>query len=314
MRYIRPICVLIFPCYMMACVPSSGEVPVHDRYVHMSDQGVDARDMTNVDSGPAPESPRDMSRMQEPDVAQDMQPSRDMSPLTEDMAPVDMTLSGDMAPVDMSHMAVGCDVQGVTLCDDFEAGVLGAHYREVNFGPSAIALDSTRAHGGTQSVKVTASGFTQMLATDVPAPRFYGRVYIMSDTPMNPGHNTYINAGEGDGDPNHGEWVRIGEHRAQLEINRKSDDAELLSSGDYNSLDGATQFAPDVWYCVEFLFDGPGREVEIWVDGDAVEKLHATDWGAEYETFKFGYERYHGPDKTLWYDDLALGTQRIGCR
>ena len=211
---------------------------------------------------------------------------------------------------------VGGDVCGradVTVCDGFEGGALDARYREINFGPSAVSLDTTRAHTGTTSVKVQSTNFTQMLATPVPGPRFYVRVYLTSDTPMNPGHNTYINAGEGDGDPNHGEWIRVGEHREQLELNRKSDDKELLSSGDYNSLEGATQLAADQWYCLEVLYDGPGSEVRVWIDDVEVSKLHATDWTANYETFKFGYERYHGPDKTLWYDDLVLATERIGC-
>jgi hypothetical protein len=206
-----------------------------------------------------------------------------------------------------------CGRADVAVCDGFEGGALDARYREINFGPSAVSLDTTRAHTGTTSVKVQSTNFTQMLATPVPGPRFYARVYLTSDTPMNPGHNTYINAGEGDGDPNHGEWVRVGEHREQLELNRKSDDKELLSSGDYNSLEGATQLAADRWYCLEVLYDGPGSEVRVWVDDVEVAEFHATDWTADYETFKFGYERYHGPDKTLWYDDLVLATERIGC-
>lgn len=240
-------------------------------------------------------TPRDMAMMQGDDMPDDPNPAPDMRP-------------DDPPPIDAS-----CDGIQATMCDDFESDALDARYREVNFGPSAFSVDTSRAHSGTRSVKVQSMGFTQMLAVPVPAKTFYGRVYLTSDTPMNPGHNTYIAAGEGDGDPNHGEWIRIGEHREQLEINRKSDDKELLSSGDYNSLEGATQMAADTWYCLEFLYDGPGQTVRIWVDGAPVEKLHATDWTADYETFKFGYERYHGPDKTLWYDDLALGTERIGC-
>lgn len=258
--------------------------------------------------GPTPmdmtQSARDMPAAPVEEMTPDMMtqpPTPDMPEQMEDMSEPDLVAPG------------ACDQPGVMFCDDFEAAALDAAYREINFGDPAFALDTARANTGAQSVRVTSGGFTQMLAIPVPGPTFYGRVYLTSDTPMNEGHNTYINAGEGDGDPNHGEWIRIGEHRTQLEVNRKSDDAELLSSGDYNSLEGATQLAPDVWHCLEFMFDGPGAQVRVWVDGEEVSKLHAMGWTATYETFKFGYERYHGPDKTLWYDDLALGTERIGC-
>ena len=275
-----------------------------------NDTPVEAKDMAEE------RQPADM-RQPAANASDDMKETgqRDMrgeDPVDPDPTP-EPDMKRDVDTEDMKQIAApGCG-DGATLCDDFEGDAIPDHFREVNFGPSAIALDTTVSHSGSNSIKVTSSQFTQMLATPVPGPAFYGRVYLMSDTPMNPGHNTYINAGEGDGDPNHGEWIRIGEHREQLEINRKSDDAEILSSGDYNSLDGATQLAPNTWYCLEFLFDGPNKEVRVWVDGDPVMNLHTTEWGANYQTFKFGYERYHGPDKTLWYDDLALGTQRIGC-
>lgn len=273
------------------------------------DQGA-ALDMRSGDDQ-APSTTKDMATSPARDMRVDGDPSKDMpgEPDMGKMSPGE-DMRGDAGSFDGSCGGAA----GVSLCDDFEGSTIGAQYREVNFGQSAISLDKSRSHSGVQSVKVSANNFTQMLATAVPATKFYGRVYISSDTPMNAGHNTYINAGEGDGDPNNGEWIRIGEHREQLEINRKSDDAELLSSGDYNSLQGATQLLANTWYCLEFLFDGPGKEVRVWVDGQAVTKLHATTWGANYQTFKFGYERYHGPDKTLWYDDLALGTERIGCQ
>jgi hypothetical protein len=28
---------------------------------------------------------------------------------------------------------------------------------------------------------------------------------------------------------------------------------------------------------------------------------------------RFGFEKYAGPGIDIWYDDIAIGTQRIGC-
>ena len=32
-----------------------------------------------------------------------------------------------------------------------------------------------------------------------------------------------------------------------------------------------------------------------------------------YDTVRFGFEKYAGPGLDIWYDDIADGTERIGC-
>ena len=45
-----------------------------------------------------------------------------------------------------------------------------------------------------------------------------------------------------------------------------------------------------------------------------VPDLHRTDWQQEnYDVLRFGYEKYAGPDADIWFDDLAVGNERIGC-
>ncbi|WP_437285933.1 hypothetical protein [Sorangium sp. So ce406] len=206
-----------------------------------------------------------------------------------------------------------CDI----FCSDFEGGALPS---EVQFYPEYlrasmgdyVTLDST-GHSGSRSVKVSGTGFSQMLGVPVPST-FWGRIYLKGDSASQMGHNTYIAATTGNGDPNEGEHIRIGEHQCQLELNRKSDDAEKLSNGGMYMCSGGVKLAADTWYCLEFHYDGPGREVRVFVDGAEVEAMHVSDWGPyDYKLFKFGFEKYHGGNKTMWYDDIALGTERIGC-
>ncbi|XXX74485.1 hypothetical protein WMF30_43245 [Sorangium sp. So ce134] len=207
----------------------------------------------------------------------------------------------------------GCSI----FCSDFEGGSLPS---ELQFFPeylradaaSYVKLDST-GHSGTSSVKVSGTGFSQMLGIPVPS-KFWGRVYLKSDTDIQMGHNTYVAATTGDGDPNGGEHIRIGEHQCQLELNRKSDDAEKLSNGGMYMCSGGVKLVANTWYCLEFYYDGPGREVRVFVDGTEANALHVTDWGPyDYKLFKFGFEKYHGGNKSIWYDDLALGAERAGC-
>ncbi|MDF3068678.1 MAG: putative secreted protein [Polyangiaceae bacterium] len=207
---------------------------------------------------------------------------------------------------------------GSIFCTDFNAAAIPAellYYPEYERATQkTITLDSTVARGASGgSLKVVGSGFSQMLGVAVPS-KFWGRVYLRSATDIQMGHNTYVAAGTETGDPNAGEYVRIGEHQCQLELNRKSDDKELLSNGGMYMCSGGIKLVKDTWYCLEFSYDGPGKEVRVFVDNMEVTALHATDWGPyDYKIFKLGFEKYHGMEKTLWYDDLALAAERVPC-
>lgn len=215
--------------------------------------------------------------------------------------------------------STACGAGGI-FCTNFDAETIPTqllYYPEYErAAQTKVTLDSTVARGGTgRSLKVVGSGFSQMLGVTVPS-KFWGRVYLRSSTDIQMGHNTYVAAGtDGSGDPNNGEYVRIGEHQCQLELNRKSDDKELLSNGGMYMCSGGVKLVKDTWYCLEFSYDGPGKDVRVFVDGTEVTALHATDWGPyDYKIFKLGFEKYHGAEKTLWYDDLALATEQLKCQ
>jgi hypothetical protein len=206
---------------------------------------------------------------------------------------------------------------GSIFCSDFEAAAISPmllFYPEYQrAAQTVITLDTTVFHGGKQALKVQGTTFSQMLGLTVPS-KFWGRVYLRSDADMADGHNTYVTAGTGTGDPNDGEYIRIGEHVCQLELNRKSDDKEILSNGGQYMCSGGVKFLKDTWYCLEFYYDGPGQQTRVFVDNTEVAPLHTTDWGVfDYKIFKFGFEAYGGPNQTLWYDDLAIATEQVHC-
>ncbi len=214
-----------------------------------------------------------------------------------------------------------CGGAGVSFCTDFEAATLPSelsYYPEYQRTMMAqyITLDSTVRHGGKTSLKVDSNNnFISMLGVATPGPTFWGRVYLRSATDIQSGHNTYVAATDGNGDPNNGEQIRIGEHQCQLEVNRRTDDKEKLSNGGTYMCSGGTKLLANTWYCLEFFYDGPNSALRVFVDKTEITSLAVTDWGPyTYKMFKFGFEKYHGLDKTLWYDDLALGTERIPCQ
>ena len=72
--------------------------------------------------------------------------------------------------------------------------------------------------------------------------------------------------------------------------------------------------ATNGWTCVELLLDHNGPEIDVWVDGVEVPDLHHTNFALDnYDNVRFGFEKYAGPAVDIWYDDIAIGTQRIGC-
>ena len=206
---------------------------------------------------------------------------------------------------------------GSIFCTDFEADAIPApllFYPDyLRATQTFITLDTAVFHGGKRALKVSGTDYSQMLGLTVPS-KFWGRVYLRSDTDIQEGHNTYVTAGTGTGDPNDGTYIRIGEHECQLELNRNTDDKELLSNGGMYMCQGGVKLVKDTWYCLEFYYDGPGQETRVFVDGTEVAPLHTTDWGAyEYKILKFGYEKYQGNAKTLWYDDVAIATEQLHC-
>ncbi|HEY8925264.1 MAG TPA: hypothetical protein VIU64_12840, partial [Polyangia bacterium] len=71
---------------------------------------------------------------------------------------------------------------------------------------------------------------------------------------------------------------------------------------------------PMTWGCIEAFFDPPHSTVDFWLDGKELPDLHRTDWQQDpIGAFRFGFEKYAGPDGDFWYDDIAIGTQKIGC-
>lgn len=85
------------------------------------------------------------------------------------------------------------------------------------------------------------------------------------------------------------------------------------------------QFAADTWYCVEAFFDGTttAAEFRLWVDGTEIEEMHVTDfsangtgrtsWGPSYQYIKIGAQDYDANLGQIWYDDVVVATEPIGC-
>jgi hypothetical protein len=82
------------------------------------------------------------------------------------------------------------------------------------------------------------------------------------------------------------------------------------------------------WSCVEFRLDGSTNEMQLWLDGVEIPDLHMKGTGqgcysqpADYTWMApsfteiyLGWESYALDEaRTIWIDDVALGTAPVGC-
>jgi len=215
----------------------------------------------------------------------------------------------------------------VLLCDDFENAAIGmapvAPWSvAVNGTNGTVQVDGTTpAHSGSRSVHVSSLGNYQTFLAlrgapvfPAPMPALYARTYLRLGAPMTSGHNTYFKAGAADAISSDHE-TRVGVMVGMLTINQPAGDRGFLSNESYwNDMELGVVFPQDSWVCVESLFDPPNSTVDFWVDGVEVADMHRTDWEQDpLGAFHFGFEKYAGPDAEVWYDDIVIGTERIGC-
>ncbi len=210
-------------------------------------------------------------------------------------------------------VAVSDDFAGATL-DGSRWSVLGAEGHQAPLATTAV-LDASRAHGGRQSLHVH-DGFIQ---TRPPGPAFYGRAFVWFDADPGVGHwMSWVGVGPA---ATQDVEVRYGGHYDILEANYFGNDDEVISDPKgYCSptCDHGVAVPVKRWACVEFYFGKD--ETRFWLDGNEIATLHVTSWRNQappwspaYDRVRLGFHDFQGGAVDVWYDDVALGTTRLGC-
>jgi hypothetical protein len=226
---------------------------------------------------------------------------------------------------------------GLLFCDDFESAAVGSAPPGPRWSTQGVGTDnpivvdgSTPAHSGSRSVHVSPSAgsfqtfFVFHDAATLPAPggKFFVRAFMRLSSPMTGGHNTFITA-DHFATPAAANPVRIGEQVHMLMMTVSGDAHGYLSNQSfYNDGLPGVVFTPAAWTCFEISFDPAATTIDVWVNDAEVPDLHPTNITLDsYDALRFGFEKYAGLDADagatasldLWYDDIAIGTQRIGC-
>ena len=137
-----------------------------------------------------------------------------------------------------------------------------------------------------------------------------------------------------------GKHLRIGGQSKVMTYNRESDDAvlpDLSTQGNHpksesrmlltghGGIAASVPYPTGSFHCLEYHIGADGT-IETWLDGTVIPGLtvggasansHATIWGKAYKPkvtgVYFGWETYGGDANTVWFDDIAIASTRVGC-
>ncbi len=217
----------------------------------------------------------------------------------------------------------------------------------------SIAIDGTHAHSGSRSVKVSVgagSGYkSAMLAykgskLPVSGNVVFGRMMFWLDSaPKTSVHWTFIDGyGLLPGKDYHAFYRYGGQYpvsienglfmSSQLMANYETPDIHQsppVGIGTDCWLHSQKKMVPvGGWVCAEWHFDGSANRMQFWLDGVELSDLEMNGtgqgcsqqsadfpWTAPiFERIDLGWESYQADEaRTLWIDDVVIGTERIGC-
>jgi hypothetical protein len=188
------------------------------------------------------------------------------------------------------------------------------------------------AHSGTTSIRVDGqAGYCNHVFFGLQTPftsvgsDIYVRYFVRHTTALPIGHVTSVamrDANDGGND------LRMGGQNGALQWNRQSDDATLPEQ----SPAGVALSVPlptNQWECVEFEVNQAQGNMRTWLNGTEVQGLHLDNvptpnvdaqwlqnrpnWRPSLTDLRFGWESYSDGADTLWFDDVAIGSQQISC-
>lgn len=219
------------------------------------------------------------------------------------------------------------------LCEDFEATAVGAIPTGwTKHGAAAVASD--QAARGLHSLKVSPqeSGERRIYGdASKLGSGHWGRIFYKVQLPApvscdtNPVlHSTFIGL-QGIGPTRGAEEVRVvdtvedkqGMH--QWLYNVQPSGAEFGKESPYSwKYDG-------MWHCAEWHIDNPTQSFHFYLDGSEVTQIAITNGAGNYNGSEippsfsqiraglYNYQKACSPYLTVWIDEIALDTNRVGC-
>lgn len=77
---------------------------------------------------------------------------------------------------------------------------------------------------------------------------------------------------------------------------------------------------PSGWFCAEMFVDRVAETATLWIDGEVAGSVvnnqgwhSGGTWPTQFEQVRIGPMGLEGGTTTTWIDDVAFGSERIGC-
>lgn len=232
----------------------------------------------------------------------------------------------------------------MTLCESFETGTAGAAPDANTWsvgGPNCFdgtgkaVIDNTQAHSGGRSVRIDPGtsycghAFIINQAVASMGPVVYARFYVRLAQVLGDPHVTLVSMHDAIASTSSSvQDLRMGGQSSILMWNRSKDDATLPSLSP-TGIAASVKLPAATWTCIEFGLDSAMGTMQTWVNGNlvagmALDTVQTPDidaswlgsmptWVPKVSDLKIGWESYGGSTNTVWIDDVALGTSRVGC-
>jgi hypothetical protein len=213
--------------------------------------------------------------------------------------------------------SAGSDIScpgGATFCSGFESDVLpmGAIYQSQ---PTVeLEFDTTVKHAGARSLKVVSTGGFNIreVVVAIPGQSFWVRLFVQtSDVFGDNNHDSLFVASTAASsqDNNAENGPEFSEQGNQIILN--ANDSYYSPGGPGFPQGEGPQLSANTWHCEEAFYNGGTGDTQIFSDGeqliDAVGFTRLT-----YQTFRFGYIGFNTV-RTVWFDDVVVAPNRIGC-
>lgn len=197
-------------------------------------------------------------------------------------------------------------------------------------GSEVVAVGNGQKHGGSQALQIKGGSNPAQLVWKIPSGhnKLYVRTWLyLADRQLgqNPGanHETLIALRDGVGSAN--KEIRFGEIKGVIGTNEVPTDdiSPLMDQWGKGPL-----IEKGKWVCLEvaFLGDLPYNELHAWADGELVHEVTAADqWQngslsvpnwmeGRFIELVFGWHSFSSAANTVWFDDIVVSTERVGCQ
>jgi hypothetical protein len=193
---------------------------------------------------------------------------------------------------------------------------------------SAYALaDSSKAHTGSKSLHILGGQTPAMLTRPLPSGtnKIYMRSYVWLTAPLGQSptrnHETLIGVRGTPGGAS--DEVRFGEIKGVIGTNE-------VPSDNISPLQEQWGKGPEIpageWLCIEVAFvgDAAPHSVQAWNNGTEVHLVNdPSQWqngalsneflNGKFKEFIIGWQSFSNYANEIWFDDIIVATQRVGC-